>query len=67
MTSAPKFVKNFGAEVINRMLFRRTLILVPSAKVADGKATEWYKRAAKQGCELGKIKAQEYELFKFYK
>lgn len=31
------------------------------------KAYNWYKKAAAQGSELGKIKAQEYELFKFYK
>ena len=33
----------------------------------DGKAYQWYKRAAEQGSELGKVKAKEYELFKFYK
>ncbi len=31
------------------------------------KAYNWYKKAAAQGSEYGKIKAQEYELFKFYK
>ena len=31
------------------------------------KAYNWYKKAAEQGSEKGKIKAKEYELFKFYK
>ena len=31
------------------------------------KAYNWYKKAAAQGSELGKVKAKEYELFKFYK
>jgi len=33
----------------------------------DKKAYQWYKRAAEQGSEYGKIKAKEFELFKFYK
>jgi TPR repeat protein len=33
----------------------------------DGKAYQWYKLAGEQGSELGKVKAKEYELFKFYK
>ena len=33
----------------------------------DKKAYQWYKRAAAQGSEYGKIKAKEFELFKFYK
>jgi len=33
----------------------------------DGKAYKYYKLAGEQGSEYGKIKAQEYELFKFYK
>ena len=33
----------------------------------DKKAYQWYKRAAVQGSELGKIKAKEFELFKFYR
>ena len=36
-------------------------------KESDIKAYQYYKRAAEQGSELGKIKAKEYELFKFYK
>ena len=31
------------------------------------KAYNWYKKAAAQGSEYGKIKAKEFELFKFYK
>ena len=31
------------------------------------RAYQWYKKAAAQGSELGKIKAKEFELFKFYK
>ena len=31
------------------------------------KAYNWYKKAAAQGSELGKLKAKEYELFKSYK
>ena len=33
----------------------------------DKKAYQWYKRAAEQGSEYGKIKAKEFELFKFYR
>ena len=33
----------------------------------DGKAYKYYKLAAEQGSEYGKIKAKEFELFKFYK
>ncbi|MBQ5705626.1 MAG: SEL1-like repeat protein [Bacteroidaceae bacterium] len=33
----------------------------------DGKAYKYYKLAGEQGSKLGKIKAKEYELFKFYK
>ena len=33
----------------------------------DGKAYKYYKLAGEQGSEYGKIKAKEYELFKFYK
>lgn len=33
----------------------------------DIKAYHWYKRAGEQGSKLGKFKAKEYELFKFYK
>ena len=33
----------------------------------NSKAYNWYKKAAAQGSELGKVKAKEYELFKFYK
>ena len=33
----------------------------------DKKAYQWYKKAAAQGSEYGKIKAKEFELFKFYK
>jgi TPR repeat protein len=33
----------------------------------DKKAYQWYKRAAAQGSEYGKIKAKEFELFKFYR
>ena len=33
----------------------------------DENAYNWYKKAAGQGSEKGKIKAKEYELFKFYK
>mgnify|MGYP003290299889 CR=1 FL=1 len=36
-------------------------------KESDIKAYQYYKRAAEQGSEFGKIKAKEYELFKFYK
>ena len=36
-------------------------------KKNNPKAYNWYKKAAAQGSELGKIKAKEYELFKFYK
>ena len=36
-------------------------------KKNNPKAYKWYKRAAEQGSELGKIKAKEYELFKFYR
>ena len=36
-------------------------------KKNDIKAYRWYKKAAAQGSELGKIKAKEFELFKFYK
>ena len=31
------------------------------------KAYQWYKKAAEQGSEIGKVKAKEFELFKFYK
>jgi TPR repeat protein len=31
------------------------------------RAYQWYKKAAAQGSEYGKIKAKEFELFKFYK
>ena len=31
------------------------------------KAYQWYKKAAEQGSELGKVKAKEFELLKFYK
>ncbi|MBQ2367016.1 MAG: hypothetical protein II296_01695, partial [Bacteroidaceae bacterium] len=37
------------------------------AEQNDGKAYKYYKLAGEQGSELGKIKAKEYELFKFYK
>ena len=33
----------------------------------DGKAYKYYKLAGEQGSEYGKVKAKEYELFKFYK
>ena len=33
----------------------------------DIKAYQWYKKAAEQGSELGKAKAQWYEIFRFYK
>ncbi|MBE6268815.1 MAG: sel1 repeat family protein [Bacteroidales bacterium] len=33
----------------------------------DKKAYQWYKKAAAQGSEYGKIKAKEFELFKFYR
>jgi len=36
-------------------------------KKNDIKAYRWYKKAAAQGSEYGKIKAKEFELFKFYK
>ena len=36
-------------------------------KESDIKAYQYYKRAAEQGSEYGKIKAKEYELFRFYK
>lgn len=36
-------------------------------KKNNPKAYNWYKKAAAQGSEYGKIKAKEYELFKFYK
>ena len=36
-------------------------------KESDIKAYQYYKKAAAQGSTLGKIKAQEYELLKFYK
>ena len=36
-------------------------------KKNNPKAYNWYKKAAAQGSELGKIKAKEFELFKFYK
>ena len=36
-------------------------------KESDIKAYQYYKKAAEQGSELGKVKAQEYELLKFYK
>ena len=31
------------------------------------KAYNWYKKAAEQVSEIVKIKAKEYEIFKFYK
>ena len=31
------------------------------------RAYQWYKKAAEQGSEYGKVKAKEFELFKFYK
>ena len=33
----------------------------------DIKAYKYYKLAAEQGSEYGKVKAKEYELFKFYR
>ena len=33
----------------------------------DDAAYKWYKRAAAQGSQLGKIKAKEFELYNFYK
>ena len=36
-------------------------------KKNDIKAYRWYKKAAAEGSEYGKIKAKEFELFKFYK
>ena len=51
------------------------LILYPSRYKREGtrvnenhvRAYQWYKKAAAQGSEYGKIKAKEFELFKFYK
>ena len=37
------------------------------AEKNDKKAYKYYKLAAEQGSEIGKAKAHEFELFKFYK